>query len=87
MVCGDGFVAQPFAQLKRHPLGQTAGVDEDQRGRVLGDEGGDLVEHVCGLGGGGDRFQLGGGKFEGEVQVAAVATVDDGAGRGSPSAW
>src|SRR5207247_5368205 len=37
MVGGDA-VAQPIAQVARHTFGHPAGVDEDQRGSVRGDE-------------------------------------------------
>ena len=31
----DGVLAQSLRKMMRHALGQTAGVDEDQRGAVL----------------------------------------------------
>ena len=42
-------LAQPLAQLVRHPLGQFSGVDEHQGGPMGGDVGGDAVEDLIEL--------------------------------------
>ena len=68
--------AEAFRQLPRHPLGQPAGVDEDQRGAVRLDQRGqavvdllpDLARH--------HRFERRRRDFEGEVARPAVAGID-----------
>ncbi len=69
--------AEPLRQLPRHPLGQPAGVDEDQRGAVRLDQLGqavvdllpDLARH--------HRFERRGRDFESEIARPAVAGIDD----------
>jgi hypothetical protein len=81
-VGADDVVAEALTQLVGQALGQAPGVHEDQGGVVLSDEGGDPVEHVSHLLAGGDRLQLPLGQLEGQVEVAAVAGVDDRTGLG-----
>jgi hypothetical protein len=70
-------VAEALGQLVGQALGQPAGVDEDERGAVLGHERGDPVEDVGQLLVGGDGLQLGVGQLEGQIDRALVAHVDD----------
>ena len=77
VVGGHHVVAQALAELVGEPLGQPPGVDEHERGAVLGHELGDAVEHVAHLLGRRDRLELAVGQLEGEVEVALVADVDD----------
>ena len=49
VVGGDDVVAEPLAELVGEALGQAPGVDEHERGAVLGDERGDAVEDVAHL--------------------------------------
>ena len=83
VVGGDHVVAEPLAELVGEALGQAAGVDEHQGGAVLADQLGDAVEHVAHLLGRGDRLELALGQLEGQVEVALVAGVDDGAPSGA----
>ena len=84
VVAGDALLAEAVAQVVGDALGQGAGVDEDQGGVVLDDQIGEAVVDVIPLLAGGDGFEVGGGRFDGEVQVALVAEVDGDAGRASP---
>ncbi len=67
----------PLGQLAGHPLGQPAGVDEDQRRAVRADQLGeavvdlppDLARH--------HRFERRGRHLERQIAGAAVAGVDD----------
>ncbi len=77
MVGGHHVVAEALAELMGQPLGQPAGVDEHQGGAVLGDQGGDPVEHVRELLGRRHRLQLAVGKLQAQVGVALMADVDD----------
>jgi hypothetical protein len=43
---GDPLGAQPFRQLPRHPLGEAAGIDEDQRRAVRLDQLGQPVVNL-----------------------------------------
>ncbi len=72
--------AQPEGQLVGHPLGHLAGVDEDERGAVLEDVGGDPVQDVGELGAAGHRLELAVRELDGHVEVAPVPAVDDGGG-------
>ena len=76
VVGGHHVVAEALAQLVGQPLGQPPGVDEDQRGAVLADQGRDAVQHVAHLLGRRHRFQLALGQLEGEVEVALMPDVD-----------
>ena len=71
-------VAEALAELVGQAFGQPAGVDEHQRGAVLGDQGGDAVEHVGQLLRRGHRLQLAVGQLESQVDVALMADIHDG---------
>ena len=73
----DQLLTQPLAQLMRHPLGQLPGVDEHQRGSVLGDVAGDPVEDLVELIAGERRLELAVGQLERHLQPAPVPDVDD----------
>ena len=60
-------------------LGHLAGVDEDERGAVVADEVGHPVVDLLPLLVGADGVERGGGDLDGEVEVAPVADVDEGA--------
>ncbi len=77
VVRGDDVVAEPLAELVGEPLREPAGVHEHERGVVLADELGDLVEDVVHLLGRRHRLELAVRQLELEVQVALVAGVDD----------
>ena len=51
---------------------------DDDCNRVLVGEGGEFVEDLGPHGGGGDGAEFVGGDFDGEVEVAALADLDDG---------
>ena len=74
---GAELVAEPFAQLVGDPLGHAPGVDEHQRGPVAGHVARDQVQDLGHLLGGGDRAELVVGQLQGEVQLPAVAGIDD----------
>ena len=82
MVAGDAFLAEAVTQIVGDALGQGSGVDEDEGGVVLDDEVGEAVVDVVPLLAGGDGFEVGGGRFDCEIQVALVAEVDGDAGAG-----
>ena len=77
VVGGDLALAKPFAQMPGRPLGHPSRVHEDQRGLVRGDQLGqavvilvpDLVRH--------DRAERRAGNLHGQVELAAMALVDD----------
>ena len=75
---GDRVLAQPLAELVGDPLGQLPGVDEHERGAVVGDVGGDAVEDLADLLAGDGRLELAVGQLEREVEAAPVPGVDDG---------
>ena len=76
---GDIRLAQTFGEMPGHPLGQPAGIDEDEGGAMaldqLGEPAVELLPDLMGH----DRFQRRGRHLEGEVAAPAVARVDDGA--------
>ena len=79
MVRGDVLVAQPLAQPARQTFGQPTGIDEDQRGPVGFDQGRHAVVDVaCGLARE-HGFERQVRQFDGEIQPAAMAGVDDAA--------
>ncbi len=59
---------------------EAAGVDEDQRGAVVLGVGGELVEDLVPHAVGGDGAEFVAGDFDGEVELAALADLDDGGG-------
>jgi len=79
MVRGHLIGTDALGQLARHPLGQSAGVDEDQRGAVRRDQLGQALIHLLPDLGRHHRLERRVRKFEGEVAGTAVAGVDDGA--------
>ncbi len=74
----DRILADPFRQVAGHPLRQPAGIHEHQRGLVgldqLGQPVVDLAPHLARH----HRLQRRAGQLEGEIELAAVALVDDG---------
>ncbi len=79
---GTGLVGgQALGQLMGHPLGHLARVDEHERGAVVPGVLGDAVEDVGHLAAAHDGLELGGGQFDGHLEVAGVAAVDDHGGR------
>ena len=80
---GDAALAEPLAEVVRDPLGEPARVDEDERGPVRPDERGEPVVDLAPLLVGRDRLELAVGELDREVERAAVAEVDDLAGRGA----
>ena len=80
VVAGDALLAEAVAQVVGDALGEGAGVDEDQGGVVLDDQVGEAVVDVVPLLAGGDGFEVGGGRLDGEVQIALMAEVDGDAG-------
>ena len=77
MVRGDVLVAQSLAQAARQPFGQPTGIDEDQRGPVSLDQGRHAVVDVAGGLAREHGFQRQVRQFDGEIQQAAMAGVDD----------
>ena len=89
MVGGDAV----RAKLRREPLGQgegellhqAAGVDEDERGAVRQRVGGETVEDLLPHGVGGHGAEFVGRNFDGEVEGAALADLDNRGGPGIAS--
>ena len=83
MVGGDAirakFGGEAFRKCEGDLFHQPARVDEDQRGAVRQGEGGEPVEDLLPHGGGGDGAEFVGGNLDGEVELAALADLDDGA--------
>jgi hypothetical protein len=61
----------------RHSLGQLPGVDEDERGSMARDVGGDPVEDLVELVAGDGRLQLAVGQLQRQVEAPPVPAVDD----------
>ena len=79
VVGGDELFADALGEMTRRPFRQAAGVDEDQGGAVFIDQ---LFETVVDLRPylvGHHRLQRRAGHLDGEVAVAHMAGVDDGA--------
>ncbi len=78
VVRGDVLRAEALGEGEGYLLDEAACVDEDQRGamvlRVCGELVEDLVPHVVG----GDGAELVAGDFDGEIELAALADLDDG---------
>ena len=77
MVRGDVLVAQSVAQAARQPFGQPTGIDEDQRGPVGLDQGRHAIVDVAGGLAREHSFQRQVRQFDGKIQLAAMAGVDD----------
>ena len=74
---GHPLGGEPFRQLPRHPLGEAAGIDEDQ-GRAMGlDQLGQPVVNLLPDFAGHHGFERRGRNFEGKVARPAMAGVDD----------
>ena len=69
--------AEPFRQLPRHPLGEAAGVDEDQGRAMRLDQLGQPVVNLLPDFAGHHGFERRGRNFEGEVARPAMPGVDD----------
>src|SRR5262249_51097754 len=67
--------ADALGQLARHPLGQSAGVDEDQRGAVRRDQLGQALIDLLPDLGRHHGLERRGRKFEGEIAGTAEAAV------------
>ena len=70
--------AETFGKQMRHPLCQSAGVDEDERGSMSKDVGGDLVQHLIHLAMTGRALQLVLGQLESEIEDTISNGVNDG---------
>ena len=77
MVGSNVVFAQPFAEVVRHSLHQSPGVDKDQRRTMLLDESDeciiDLVPHLVG----GDGPERAGRNFDRKVKLSLVPDIDD----------
>ena len=74
---GHLVLSEPLAQLVGHPLGELSGVDEDERGPVVGDVGGDPVEDLVELVARDGRLELAVGQLQRQLEAAPVPAVDD----------
>jgi hypothetical protein len=82
VVGGDAVGAEvrgeALAEGEGYFFNQAAGVDEDEGGAVGEGMGGEAVEDLLPHGGGGDGAEfVAGGDFDGEVEGAALAYLDD----------
>ena len=75
----DMLLADAFGEGEGGALRQAAGVYEDEGRAVLLDELGEAVVHVAPLLAGGDGLEVCGWDFDFDLEVALVASVDDGA--------
>ena len=77
MMCGDVFVANPFAKMASHSLGESPRVNEDKCGVVLSNEFGesivDFVPHLSGH----DCLKWCIRQFDCQIKLALVTAVDD----------
>ena len=80
MVGGDGIIAEAVAEFEADFFDKLASVDEDECGAMLLREGGEFVVDLGPHGDAGDGGELVGGDFEGEIEDAALAYLDDGGG-------
>ena len=67
---GHHVSVQPLAELVGDAFGQTAGVDEHERGALLSDQDCDAIQHVTDLLSRGDSFEFAFRQFERQVEVA-----------------
>jgi hypothetical protein len=79
VVARDGVLAEDARQARGDAFGHLARVDEDEGRAVVADEVGHPVVDLLPLLVGADGLERGGGDFDGEVEVAPVADVDEGA--------
>ncbi len=82
VVGGDVFCSETLGELEGDLFDEAAGVDEDEGGAVVLGVSGELVEDLLPHGGGGEGAEFLGGNLDGEIEVAALAYLDDG-GRGA----
>ena len=78
---GHRVVAEPLREQMRHAFGHAARVDEHDGGLVPTHVSGDAVQHVGHLLARRDRPELFVGQLDGDVKVALMPDVDDGASR------
>ncbi len=75
---GHGVTSEAFGEIVGNALGQAAGIDEDERGGMLIGELRkaivDFAPHFIG----GDRAELAGRYFDGDIHLAAMADLDNG---------
>jgi len=76
----DGVVTEAVGELEADLLYELAGVDEDERAAVLLGQRGQLVVDFGPHRDGGDGGEFGGWDFDGEIEGAALAYLDDGGG-------
>jgi hypothetical protein len=77
VVAGDVFFTEALAEGEGEAFGHFARIDEDQGGAMFQGELGEAVVDAFPDGHGGDRAQLVGGDFDAEVELAALACLDD----------
>ncbi|MNE03981.1 hypothetical protein D3C80_965020 [compost metagenome] len=80
MVCGNRLLAQPVAEVAGDTFGQAPGIDEYQRGAVFTGKGGQAVIHQAPDISGHHRPQRYRRHFDGQVTLAGMADIDNGAG-------
>ena len=80
VVCGDVFGADAVGEFEGDFFDEAAGVDEDERGAVILRVGGEFVEDLFPHAGVGDGAEFVAGDFDGDVELAALAYLDDGGG-------
>ncbi len=77
---GDSVGAEALGEFEADLLHEATRVDEDERGTMLLGECGELVVDLGPHGRGCDGAEFGGGDFDGEIEGAALADLDDGCG-------
>ena len=78
VVCGDVLGADAAGEFEGDFFDEAAGVDEDEGGAVVLRVGGEFVEDLFPHAGVGDGAELVAGDFDGDVELAALAYLDDG---------
>src|SRR5580693_8975131 len=78
MMCGDVLRTKAFGEGEGYFLDEAACVDEDQRGTMILRVCGELVEDLGPHVGGEDGAELVAGDFDSEVELAALADLNDG---------
>ena len=77
-MCRHQFLADAFAQMKRHALRQAPRVDEDQRRAMLQRQLGDAVVNLAPHFVAGDGAELRRRNLDRQIELAAVTNVDHG---------
>ncbi len=72
--------AETLRESEGYLFDEAAGVDEDEGGAMIFGVGGQLVEDLFPHGVGGDGTKFVAGDFDGEVELAALAYLNDGGG-------